>query len=465
MDTEAIDLIEQAKALLARAAATIDTITLADDELCLLTVRTEEAGRLLDSLRVSTAGEIAERSRYELGAEGLSYRHGHSRPVHFIESITRVSQAEAARRIQVGSATRSRTALCGEILPPDFAHVAAALREGSIGVDAAAVVTRALTQAARHGADPEHRDAAECDLVYAAAREPAGNVAVMALAWREALDPDGVKPREDVMHERRKFVIGRERANGMTPFHGLAPAAEAATIKAGFTESLAPGASPRFLEADDLERATERVSTPEGDIVDRITDPRTLEQRQFDVFMGLLNAGLQSDGVGGSGVAVMAEIHLSDLASGNGFGYLSGVSEPVSASTIQEMACDAGFQWILVGYDNEILAEGLRQRFFTAAQRKALAVRDGGCVWPGCTAPPARCHAHHVVEWSKGGLTDIDNGVLLCPEHHRMLHNSPFTMKMIKGRPFLLAPPWLDPTREWKSVSRPRLGRLYGRAA
>lgn len=84
-------------------------------------------------------------------------------------------------------------------------------------------------------------------------------------------------------------------------------------------------------------------------------------------------------------------------------------------------------------------------------------MRDGGCVWPHCTAPPGWCEAHHVKEYDAGGETNVDNGVLLCSAHHHMLHASAFTMKMVDGRPRLLAPPWIDPGQRWRTLGRARV--------
>jgi hypothetical protein len=65
---------------------------------------------------------------------------------------------------------------------------------------------------------------------------------------------------------------------------------------------------------------------------------------------------------------------------------------------------------------------GRASRTVTPAQLKALQVRDGGCVHPGCSRTAAFCDAHHVVHWADGGLTDLPNLVLLCRHHHRTLH-------------------------------------------
>ncbi|QGG94311.1 HNH endonuclease signature motif containing protein [Actinomarinicola tropica] len=62
-------------------------------------------------------------------------------------------------------------------------------------------------------------------------------------------------------------------------------------------------------------------------------------------------------------------------------------------------------------------------RFATAAQRRALLARDGGCCYPGCGAT-RRLIAHHIHHWADGGPTRLDNLVLLCRHHHRVVHRN-----------------------------------------
>ena len=73
-------------------------------------------------------------------------------------------------------------------------------------------------------------------------------------------------------------------------------------------------------------------------------------------------------------------------------------------------------------FDTRIpLDVGRTQRTATAAQRRALAVRDGGCIIPGCTVPAEACQTHHLDEWAAGGGTSIENLALLCWAHHRQV--------------------------------------------
>jgi len=76
----------------------------------------------------------------------------------------------------------------------------------------------------------------------------------------------------------------------------------------------------------------------------------------------------------------------------------------------------------LGGAPTQPLEVGRATRVVSAAQRAALAVRDGGCRFPGCDRPPAWCEAHHLRHWLHGGATDPANLVLLCRAHHRAVH-------------------------------------------
>ncbi|MDZ7578255.1 MAG: HNH endonuclease signature motif containing protein, partial [Candidatus Nanopelagicales bacterium] len=67
------------------------------------------------------------------------------------------------------------------------------------------------------------------------------------------------------------------------------------------------------------------------------------------------------------------------------------------------------------------VAVGRSVRLATPAQRRALAVRDGGCVIPGCDVGPEHTQPHHVTAWSLGGATDLDSLASVCWPPHRPL--------------------------------------------
>ena len=73
-------------------------------------------------------------------------------------------------------------------------------------------------------------------------------------------------------------------------------------------------------------------------------------------------------------------------------------------------------------FDTRIpLAVGRTSRTATPAQRRALAVRDKGCIIPGCPVPAQTCQAHHLTDWADEGPTDLSNLALVCWAHHRQV--------------------------------------------
>ena len=340
-------VLEQATSLL-KSLVSLPVAGLSDEDLCLFTVEVEQVGRLVDSVRVRSAAEVDERSRFELGSAGLSYRLGHRRGAHLIEQLTLVSEATAIARIRLGAATRPRRSIDGRPLPARYEHIGAALDAGAVGMDAAAVIIRMLEQAAPHTLHPELLEPAEQYLIEVATIESADLVAIQARVQREALDPDGAPQRDEELRARRAFRLGREK-HGVTPFSGACDPISAALLRAAFSESLAPAAQPRFLSEEDRAAALG---------ADDIADPRSREQRQHDVVFGLITAGIRSPGFR-STATVMAVVKLEDLESGKGVGWLDDVDEPVSAITMQQLACDSGLRKIVLGVHGEILAHGI----------------------------------------------------------------------------------------------------------
>ncbi len=99
---------------------------------------------------------------------------------------------------------------------------------------------------------------------------------------------------------------------------------------------------------------------------------------------------------------------------------------PVPTATIRRLACEGTVCPIIIGEDGNPLSMGREIRLFNRKQRRALRVRDGHCVFAGCTVGAEHCIAHHLVHWEHNGPTHIDNGALVCRFHHRLLHEGGF---------------------------------------
>ena len=420
-----------------------DASLLSDGELVARVSQAEEIGRLADALRVQLAAEVAERSRFELGADGLARRYGHARASHLLEHLTRSSARDIDGRLQLGRMTRARSTLTGAPFPALYPAVAAALDAGTLGVDAARSITRGL-EAAAASCTPEQLALAEHALVTAANTSSADLIAVQARIWRDTLDPDGTPPREEALRAQRSLRFGRE-VDGIGRLTIAASGVDLAELTSTFGAYASPRIQPRFIDPSDADPA------------DPFRETRTREQRDFDIFLGLIRAGAGADNARpGPRASVRIVARECDLVAGRGVAWLDDVDEPVALSTIDELRCGGETRRALVADNGAILSLGRSERLFTDSQVVALAIRDGGCIWPHCTAPPSWCDAHHVDFWRNGGATDVANGALLCPAHHRLLHSSEFHLRMHNGLPQLRAPAHLDASRTWMPVGRSR---------
>lgn len=120
---------------------------------------------------------------------------------------------------------------------------------------------------------------------------------------------------------------------------------------------------------------------------------------------------------------------------------------PISAAELQYHACTAVLERVVLDPSGPIVEMRSVGRCANRAQRRALAARDGGCAWPGCDIPPQWCDAHHVVWWTRGGRTVVENLAMLCPRHHTEIHAEEWTVAMRDGAPWFTPPAWIDPAR------------------
>ena len=71
---------------------------------------------------------------------------------------------------------------------------------------------------------------------------------------------------------------------------------------------------------------------------------------------------------------------------------------------------------------DRLCCENPHGRYISSVQRRVLSLRQGGCCgFPGCRYR-RYLHGHHMIHWADGGLTTLDNLILVCSKHHRALH-------------------------------------------
>jgi hypothetical protein len=116
-------------------------------------------------------------------------------------------------------------------------------------------------------------------------------------------------------------------------------------------------------------------------------------------------------------------------------------SLPISARTVERLACDCSVTRVLLDSESAVIDVGRSKRVVSAPARRALNARDGSCRWPGCDRPASWSAAHHVVHWIHGGTTDLDNLVLLCHRHHWMIHEGSWQLVRSDDGRMLAIPP------------------------
>jgi len=104
----------------------------------------------------------------------------------------------------------------------------------------------------------------------------------------------------------------------------------------------------------------------------------------------------------------------------------------LAPDTVRRLACDASAIPVVLGTGGEVLDWGRAVRFFTEAQTKRLWLRDRGCTYPGCDAPPQWTDAHHLIHWADFGPSDLDNAALLCQRHHTIVHNRRLAGRLVR---------------------------------
>ncbi|MFT4229216.1 MAG: DUF222 domain-containing protein [Microbacterium sp.] len=405
------------------------------------------------------AGVASARSSRERGHRGFVQQTGHRNTVEFIRDLTGATRGEATRAVKVGEAlldgvddTVPQTEPGGVDAGPTRVPWHEPLRE--------AVLAGSLTTAQHHAirtglGDPPAIDGRECESVVDAwraaarglAREAAGctveDLAARARSLRDMLDPAGAEGRYAARFAQRSYRWSTT-PDGVRRAHITFDDEAGAWAQGLMDAALSPRrGGPRFVAADEKQRAE-----------DLLDDPRTNEQLAYDLFLDIFRAGAlaNAEDVYGTKEAGVRLVAVKDIVAGgtaqrDAFGRLVAVAHSddgaltVAGSALERALCATGTVEVTVDTCGNPLDVGREARLFTPKQKLALAVRDGGCLWPGCDRPPAYCESHHCDHWVDGGRTDCARGVLLCRYHHLHLHNAGWRITRDKDGPFLLHPP------------------------
>ena len=184
-----------------------------------------------------------------------------------------------------------------------------------------------------------------------------------------------------------------------------------------------------------LEAALGPLSAPKP--VDGERDLRSADRRRGDAFISLVRRAVAAgDEVGKTNkTTLLLTMSYEDLRNRLGAGTTLGgldAGTHLAPETVRRLCCDGSVIPIVLGSAGEVLDWGIEKRFFTDAQTKRMWLRDGGCTYPGCGAPPSWTDAHHLVHWADLGPSDLTNGALLCERHHTIVHSRRLAGRAVK---------------------------------
>jgi hypothetical protein len=392
--------------------------------------RVDKSVLLSRTVKIEIAVRKLLAEQYEVYAEihrrDLRGVAGHDSLAGLIEEDLRLTPADAKARAGRVLALHPTPTFTGQDVPAVAPLTAVAAAEGAVGGAQIDPIIHALAQIPATVPEEKVRDGEKIlvDLARIAGPKEVARAARNLLA---RLDPDGKEPKDDEptpIRPELKFVHHRDGSLGVV-------ATVDQEIYARLKTDLDPLAKPH-------------KKTEDGE-----KDPRTQAERYGDAFgdyVRMKTASPDLPSQAGESTHILITMSYEDLMRDLSEAQLELVG-PLNATDARMLACDCRIRPVVLGKSGEPLDVGRSARTVTIPQKYALTARDRGCAWPGCDMPVFRCTAHHIAFWRHHGETKIDNLVLLCGRHHKLIHSSQWTVRIAQdGLPEFTPPAYLDPT-------------------
>ncbi|WP_175557464.1 HNH endonuclease signature motif containing protein [Raineyella antarctica] len=222
----------------------------------------------------------------------------------------------------------------------------------------------------------------------------------------------GLEREEELARRRRRMEWARD-GQGSVFFRVKLPTVEAEELIGQVEAWVARG---------------RRLDESDADGADPGFVPPTLDQRRADALMQIVHASMSRSASpvhGGDRPRMTVVIDWEDLASRVGVGQSLDSGQGVSPAQVRQMACDCDVLPVVLGGESQPLDVGRTRRLVAGDLRQVVHLRDRGCAFPGCDRRPRDCEVHHIVPWACGGVTALENLVLLCRHHHGLVEPDP----------------------------------------
>src|SRR5215831_9182099 len=188
-------------------------------------------------------------------------------------------------------------------------------------------------------------------------------------------------------------------------------------------------------------RLSARLPAADGAVVaaalDRLSDQLPAERaehdgvfesaaaRYADALVALASSRLAEDS-DADRACVVLHVDAGALAGGEGGAQLEEGSA-VGLDVARRLACDGRLEVVAEGERGPI-GVGRARRTIPAWLMRLLRRRDGVCQFPGC-GRRRWLQGHHVKHWVDDGPTDLDNLLLTCRPHHKLVHEFGWTVE------------------------------------
>jgi hypothetical protein len=230
-------------------------------------------------------------------------------------------------------------------------------------------------------------------------------------------------------HARRHLYWAQDD-DGSLLIQARLPADEGAVVMAALAQA---DATAQADAADECESERECSAEHSADDVwcsaEQQREP--LSVRRADALVALARAQLASDQhehAGPDPVELTVHVDVESLASEEIQERSELANGPaIAPETARRLGCDASLVRI-IERDGSPLTVGRRTRSIPPALRRVLIDRDRQCRFPSCTHQ-RYLHAHHIQHWARGGPTNLNNLIHLCPQHHRLVHEGGYTVE------------------------------------
>jgi hypothetical protein len=364
----------------------------------------------------------------ELDSRGIAPQLGYSNTAALLVHTLRISRTDARHRLAQAAELHAQTTPTGSVIEAALPHTAAALARGAVSADHVDVIRTTLKDLPQ--LTPEQRAQAEQVMLAQAAEDDPRALARFGARVRDIVDPDGTPPPEDDPVRPARELRRRIRRDGTMEFKGHLDAETAQLFEA-------------LLKPFDK-------SDP------GVAEHRGYAERAGDAFADVLKLAANCPDLpthNGLRTEMAFTVSLETLRNALDDAILPGESY-LAARDARRLACDAHILPAVMDGPSKPLDVAVPAYVVPAHIRRALVLRDQGCTFPSCDRPASVCDAHHIAPWLCGGLTQIDNLVLLCSQHHRLIHRSEWTVTLINDRAMFTPPAYVD------SAQKPRYNGL-----